>query len=249
MHDCQHIEAFVTPYVDAVLDPADAERVARHLGECRVCRGRVHEEQAVRALIAARRPTLTSTELPTSLRSRCTLLAAAGASTAWRARLGPLALAASVVIGVGGAFLYERSAHSTRLMAAELTADHLKCFRVLNTLLGTHHDQAHVEGEMASSFGWPMHLPANPEREGLELVGARPCLYPEGKIAHIMFRHRGNPVSLFMLPDTVRGAGLVDVLGHEAAIWSVGNRTFVLVSTEPRAEVERMTAFVQAGLR
>ena len=37
--------------------------------------------------------------------------------------------------------------------------------------------------------------------------------------------------------------------GHQAAIWSVGNRTFVLVAREPRAEVERMTAFVHGALR
>jgi len=42
---------------------------------------------------------------------------------------------------------------------------------------------------------------------------------------------------------------LVEVLGHEAAIWCVGNRTFVLVAREPRRDVERMASFVQASLR
>ena len=52
-----------------------------------------------------------------------------------------------------------------------------------------------------------------------------------------------------MLPKTARTEGLVDVLGHEAKIWCVGNRTFVLVSREPRPEIERMASFVQASLR
>ena len=102
---------------------------------------------------------------------------------------------------------------------------------------------------MASGFGWRMRLPENPSRAGLELVGSRPCLYAEGKIAHIMYRHEGRPVSLFMLPETVRTRELVKVLGHEAAIWCVGRRTFVLVSREPKGEVERMASFVQAALR
>ena len=79
-------------------------------------------------------------------------------------------------------------------------------------------------------------------------MGARPCLYGEGKIAHIMYRHEGRPVSLFMLPNTERTAGLVEVLGHEAAIWCANNRTFVLVSREPKADVLRLASFVQSSL-
>ena len=63
-----------------------------------------------------------------------------------------------------------------------------------------------------------------------------------------MYRHQGQPVSLFMLPDTARAQQLVEVLGHEAAIWCANNRTFVLVAREPRQDVERMASFVQASL-
>jgi hypothetical protein len=51
-----------------------------------------------------------------------------------------------------------------------------------------------------------------------------------------------------MLPRTQRSEQLVEVLGHEAAIWSVGDRTFVLIAREARSEVERMAAFVHAAL-
>jgi hypothetical protein len=64
-----------------------------------------------------------------------------------------------------------------------------------------------------------------------------------------MYRHHGHPVSVFMLPKTVRPNDLIDVLGHEAAIWPSGDRTFVLVAREPREEVERIAAFVHASLR
>jgi hypothetical protein len=101
---------------------------------------------------------------------------------------------------------------------------------------------------MLSSFDWRMHMPTDASRAGLELVGARPCLYGEGKIAHIMYRHEGRPLSLFMLPDTDRAQELVEVFGHEAAIWCVNHRTFVLIAREPKQDVERLAAFVQSSL-
>ena len=165
----------------------------------------------------------------------------------WRSRLGPYALAASLVLGVGGAFVYQATDSSARLMAAELTADHMKCF-ALNAALGTHQGPAAVESSMMSGFDWRMRLPSEPSRAGLELVGSRPCFYGEGKIAHIMYRHQGHPVSLFMLPRSARTAQLVEVLGHEAAIWCAGNRTFVLIARESRPDVERLASFVQATL-
>jgi len=165
----------------------------------------------------------------------------------WPARFAPYALAASMVVVVGGAFVYQATDKSARVLAAELIADHAKCF-AMNSALGTHQLPAAVEQSMASGFDWQMHLPENVSTAGLELVGARPCLYGEGRVAHIMFRHDGRPVSLFMLPQTERAQGLVEVLGHEAAIWCANKRTFVLVAREPRPDVERMASFVQAAL-
>jgi len=52
-----------------------------------------------------------------------------------------------------------------------------------------------------------------------------------------------------MLPRSARAEELIEVMGHQAAIWSVGSRTFVLVAREPRADVERMTSFVHGALR
>jgi hypothetical protein len=52
-----------------------------------------------------------------------------------------------------------------------------------------------------------------------------------------------------MLPKRMRPEELVAVLGHEAAIWSSGDRTFVLVTRGSRAEVERMASLVKAALQ
>ena len=275
MKDCTQLDPLVTPYVDGELAVADRQAVDQHLRACPPCRARVAAEHTIRDLILAKKPALESARAPDGLRARCaafgnlqaatpaghpTAAAALGTPAGradltlplparpWRTRLAPLALAAALVAIVGGTFVYQLTDRSTRVLAAELTADHLKCFGVINGVLGTHDEPAAVESSMASSFGWRIHLPVRPDREGLKLVGARPCLYGEGRVAHIMYRHNGRPVSVFMLPKMTRPEEIVEVMGHEAAIWSAGDRTFVLIAREPPDEVARMVSFVQASL-
>ncbi|HEY2907701.1 MAG TPA: zf-HC2 domain-containing protein [Vicinamibacterales bacterium] len=255
---CRQLDPIVTPYVDGELPAADHARVDEHVRVCGPCRSRVAAERSVRELIQARKSALFNERASADLRERCagamrgarraTSTGEASRWPAWRARLAPLALAATLILLVSGAFVYQLTDRSSRVMAAELTADHLKCFAV-NDVLGTHDAPMTVQAAMTSHFGWTLQLPQNPQRAGLELVGARPCLYGEGRVAHLMYRHHGVPVSVFMLPASVRPQELLDVMGHEAAIWSVGQRTFVLIAREPRQDVERLAEFVQASLR
>jgi len=254
MSSCRTIDPLVTPYVDGDIPDADRRRVDEHLRACPPCHSRVAAERAVREAIDARRASLCCDKMPAALRARCEQLARAVASHQspvssqrsgdWRL----FALAASLVFAVASAFIYQLTAGSTRVLAAELTADHMKCF-ALNAVFGTHDLPTAVEGTMSSSFGWHMRLPADPASVGLELVGARPCLYGEGKIAHIMYRHAGQPVSLFMLPQDARAPEVVSVFGHQARIWCVGDRTFVMIAREPRQQVERLAEWMQASVR
>ena len=277
MTTCTTIESLITPFIDHELPDTDRRAVEEHLRRCPPCHSREAAERAVHAVIHARKPALEQPRAPEALRAKC--LAAARSSEglhhtptvapgfspegprhtpnvapgfspamSWRQRATPYALAASLVLIVGGAFVYQATDMSARVLAAELTADHIKCF-AMNRALGTHQEVAAVESSLAASFGWQAHLPENPARAGLELVGSRPCLYGEGKIAHIMYQQHGKPVSLFMLPNTERAQELVEVLGHEAAIWCVGSRTFVLLSRQSKPEVEQLASFVQAGLQ
>jgi anti-sigma factor RsiW len=205
----------------------------------------------VRDLVRTRQTEL-HTQAPARLRARCEGLVSHRAPGAARVplstRLVPFALAATLVLIVGGAFLYPLTQRSTRVLAAELALDHMKC-SLLNAALGTRQSPDAVEQSLAADFDWPAELPEHPEHAGLELVGERTCLYPDGRIAHVMYRHQGRTVSVFMLPDAVRNEQVVEVLGHRAAIWSVGGRTFVLVGREPHEELQRMASFVKAGLR
>lgn len=267
MPDCLSVDPLVTPYVDGELAGVERDRLERHLRACPPCYSRVEAERAVRALLHERQPLLRSEAASGALRARCagcrgeaallgatvkgwrrftTRRAAMGTAMGTAMRVAPLAAAAALVLAVGGALLYQGTLRPSRLLAAELAADHVKCF-ALNAVLGTHHSSDTVEQAMNAGFGWRVKVPEAMEREGLELVGSRPCLYGAGKTAHIMYRHHGKAVSLFMLPRTAHTEGIVEAFGHECAIWSGGDRTFVLVSNESKPDVERLAAAVHTA--
>src|SRR3954468_16438436 len=192
MSDCTSIDPLITPYVDGDIDAAARLRVDDHVRRCPPCHSRVTAERAVRTLVRDKRAAIASDAASPALRARCAALRAgvpAGASL-WRAPaqllrkpLKPLAVAASVILVAGGVFIYEATDRSTRVLAAELTADHVKCFGIVNSLLGTSANAAAVEQAMADTFGWQMHVP-EAAGDSLEFVGARPCLYAKGKAAH-----------------------------------------------------------------
>lgn len=264
MPECSHIDALVTPFVDDALPEGERQTVTRHIAACPACRAKVTVERSIRSLMQARRADL-APPASAALKSRCAALCSrppaqvvdfqtsrtasrVATLSAWRTRLAPYALAASLLLAVTGAFIYQATRSSSRVLAAELAMDHEKCFR-LNALLGTKHSPEVVETAMADGFDWHMRLPDMSDHDDVSLIGSRPCLYGEGKTAHIMYRHNGQPVSLFMLPRESRAEELVTVLGHQARIWSAGDRTFVLVSNESAPEMERMTALVRNTLR
>jgi len=256
MSDCSSIELLIAAYVDNELEPADLEIVRRHLNQCPPCDARASAERAVYHLVSNGRQSLRGEVAPESLRTKCRALAqaagqdapAASAPRLWQQhRLAPLAFAATLVLIVGAAFLYQLTSTSSRIMVAQLAADHVKCF-AMNGVLGTHQSTEVVESNMAAGFGWIAHLPERPDTEGLELVGARQCLYGEGRVAHIMYRHNGRDASLFMLPRNRGENEVFDVLGHQAAIWSADDRTFVLIAREARSDVQRLASFVRSSM-
>jgi len=263
MSDCTSIDPHITPYIDGDIGVHERLLVDEHMRVCPPCHSRVAAEQAIRQLMHTKRTELAGDTASPALRSRCAALqrqratlsltdsggganAGAGLASAWRTRLVPLALAAGVVAAVGGASMYVLTGRSSQLLAAELTADHVKCFG-MNSLIAVKDDQAAAESTMTSTFGWHMPLPEAAQRAGMELLGARVCLYGRGLAAHIMYRHNGQPVSVYMIPKMTRSDAVVDIMGHEAAIWSSGGRTFVLVAREPE-DVARMTAVIQTAL-
>ena len=156
-------------------------------------------------------------------------------------------MAAALVLALVGVLLYGLTASSTTTLAAQLALDHVKCF-VLSREPGAPVSPEVVEAQL-QRYGWAIDVPGDSEANQLRLVGGRRCLDGEGTIAHILYRHNGAPLSLFMLPDTVKPAGIVGVMGHDAIIWAQNHRTFVLLGSEPRDQLQRIATHMQAMVR
>ncbi|HXD75651.1 MAG TPA: zf-HC2 domain-containing protein, partial [Vicinamibacterales bacterium] len=122
MSDCKSIDPLITPYVDGEIDHAARTRVDDHVRRCPPCHSRVTAERAVRELMHVRRREISSEAAPDALRTRCGALADRSRSvlgarrfsgaTEVRARgfsraFKPLAIAAGVLLAVGGVSLYE----------------------------------------------------------------------------------------------------------------------------------------------
>lgn len=254
MSDCLEIDPLVTPYVDGELGSTDRQLVDGHLERCSACRARISVERGACDLLQRRKAELKQDCAPLSLRRRCGARPEA-AVVAFPARTPPasrftvsrLAVAAALLVLVVGALAYRATLGATEALAAELTADHVKCF-MLNTVLRTHESVSDVRAYLRSGFDWEAELPAPGTAADLSLVGSRPCLYERGKVAHIMYRHKGLPVSVFMLPGTHYPSELLHTFGHEAVIWTDGGRTFVLIARASPDEVAKVASFVQEAL-
>lgn len=153
-----------------------------------------------------------------------------------------MAMAATVLLVVGITAIV-LSSRSTTVMAAQLTLDHLKCWEHVDEPARV--DTHELENRMEQRLGWHIQVAPGSDDQGLRLVAARRCLYADAGIAHIMYRHLGRPVSLYMLPGRTVPTQELNVMGHEAVIWSVDGRSYLLVAREPLVELERVAAYVR----
>lgn len=261
MSSCSSIDPLVTPYVDCELDQGARDAVEAHLQSCAVCRARIAAERAACALVKRRQAELTGVCAPSWLRDRCAgtrrsspvvpLTPRTEAPPARRAGANhPVvrwALAATVLLASAGALVYRVTVGAEHAIAAELAADHAKCF-MLNTVLRTHQSIGEAQAYLRSRFDWEAELPQPAGDTDLHLVGSRPCLYERGMVAHLMYRHHGVPVSIFMLPGVRHEPNTLHAFGHDAVIWTRSGRTFVLIAKAPPEQIHEVATLVKASL-
>ena len=85
-------------------------------------------------------------------------------------------------------------------------------------------------------------MPTAPAADGLQLVGIRRCFCAEGAAVHVMYRHHGEPVSLYLLPRTERPSASTSAFGRDALIWSERDMTYVLLGRESANELKQLAA-------
>jgi anti-sigma factor RsiW len=245
--NCRRTTDRLTPYVDEALPPAERADVEQHLNACPPCRVSAKQEQGGRTVLRERADKLRSEPLPPGLRTRCAAIAhehARAASGSWRTRLIPASLVVALVLLTAFAILPLATARSNTLLAAQLTADHAKCFRVFPPP-GGDLDARAAEERLASLYGWDIHVPPSSPRDGVRLLGVRRCLYGDGRVPHLLYDADGHPLSLFVIEGIARPGADVTAFGHRSRIWSRGSTTFVLVSPASAGDLTRAVSYVR----
>lgn len=250
--DCEEISVGLTAVVDGGATAEQAALVNRHLESCAACRQSMQAQTTARTVLRARAAQLSVTA-PPGLRTRIAATARAQRPEAagvlsWRGRLSAFSAAAVVVLVLGAVLVPVVTGRSTVVLAAQMALDHLKCFVIDGDGDGDGAtiSKADAEALLKREYGWTMTIPASNEAVDLELLAVRHCLYGDGLAAHLLYRANGQPVSLFIMPDLVRPAAQLQVLGHDQVVWTAGDRTYMLVSAAgTTAGLARVASYLQ----
>jgi anti-sigma factor RsiW len=254
MANCQDIESSLAAYVDGECAALERTGVEAHLDVCPSCRARVASERATHELLRARCRDLRGCA-PQALRERCAaqrLLAAGRAGILGRRPWVPLSLVATLMLATGVLFLFGWGS-SVETYAAQLALDHIKCFQFPPTAVAG--DVEAIGREWQAAHGWPLRVPPPSAPQHLELVGVRRCGSSEGRVAHVLYRWRGQPLSLYVLNDRVAHVAdsshdstahdAVRKLGEQEIIWSQKGWTYAVVARAPLADLQQVALYVR----
>jgi anti-sigma factor RsiW len=235
MSECRRTIEVLALWADESLTPAERAEVDRHLAACPPCRVAAEAERGGRQVLRTCALRLRSEPLPPGLQTRCEAIARDHASSAGRAAwirtLVPVTIIAILLVFTASALFSLATRRSDAVLAAQLTADHTKCFALFDSPNAPAMEASVAEQQLADSYGWDVRVPPSSPQSGLQLVGTRRCLYADGSIPHVMYHVNGEHVSLFMLEGVTRPPAEVTTLGHRSQIWSQGTTTYVLVSS------------------
>ena len=260
MTNCRDLEPLFAPYVDGQAAPHQRASVDAHIVGCRACHERVAVERVAHEVLVARREALRVCASE-SLRARCAAQCRrTGADGPGRFRgvsrrtWVPLSLAASLLLAVAGVFLFGLNDRVDAL-ATELALDHARCFQSAQAHAPTV-DARVAEREWSAAQGWSLRIPSSSAVEHLELREVRRCLTTSGRVAHLMYNWRGQPLSVFVLPKILERKGDVEAVdaiaekfGNEAVMWSERGHTYVVVAKGQPSELAPVVVYVKASLR
>jgi len=250
MHSCRDVEPLLTPYVDGEAAAAQRTAVDTHLHRCGHCRDLVAVERAARDVMATRRAELRE-RASDSLHEKC------AAHAAWNRHRGrampvirrwlPLSVAATLFLAVAAVFVLGLN-NKVQALAVQMTLDHVKCARFADTSAPV--DAVSAGQQWEGTYGWPLRVPASSPSTGLELRAVRRCAVTDGRVAHLMYDWRGEPLSVYVLPEKVMAEPeqFVERFSHDSILWSQNGRTYVVLSHGRRPDLEGVVRYVKANV-
>ena len=96
---------------------------------------------------------------------------------------------------------------------------------------------------LARDFGLDVAVPA--ESDDFDVVDVRMCRYDGGQMAHLLCEWRGERVSLFIGPGRTDREHDLEIVDHDAVIWSQNENTYVLVTEKGPVELGPLTDYVR----
>jgi anti-sigma factor RsiW len=255
MSDCRRTVERLAPWADDTLPPGERVEIERHLAACPPCRTAAAREAGGRQVLRECAPRLreraASEALPPGLRSRCEAIAGAPPvrQRSWARSLVPVTIVAVLLVFTASTLFSLATRRSDAVLAAQLTADHVKCFMAFDSPDAPPADAHRTEAMLADQYGWRVHVPPGAPEVGLRLVGARRCLYAGGSIPHVMYHVNGQHVSLYMLEGVTRPPADVVTLGHRSQIWSRGGTTYVLVSSASAGDLATIANYMKSVMQ
>ena len=255
MKNCREVEPLMAPYVDGDVPTADRADIDAHLERCPACRDDIDAQRAVKAAIHARRGELRGCAT-SALRERCAEassalrrtpqpeerdVVASGFSRKARVpsvpsrkllRRIPLAAAATLVIAFAGVFAFGLN-NKVQALAFQMTLDHMACTRFHGSPSPA--DAKGAGQQWNARFGWPLTVPPSSDPPGVELRVVRRCGVTDGRVAHLIYQWRGEPLSLYVLPSkALEQATEVQRFGHDNVMWTQNGRTYVVLASASR---------------
>jgi anti-sigma factor (TIGR02949 family) len=244
IRNCRDVETRLTPYVDGESGADDARAIDGHLAACPPCRHEAEAERGGRDLVRSHREELRAAA-PERLRARC-LAQAAPSRTATLRRWVPLSLAASLLVAAAGAIIFNIT-RPIEALAAGLALDHVKCFHFCD--IDHTIDAAAAQARWQQKEGWAIVVPPAETTEDLQLVDVRRCISTDGLAAHLLYRWRGQPLSVYVMPNATEGEALVEPMGYETAVWSDAGRTYAVVTPGHPQAFDQVVRYVRAHAR
>lgn len=254
MATCREIEAKLAEYVDGEQPATERAAVDSHLQACPPCRTRAEGERAAYQLMCSRRHALRGTA-PGRLHERCAAQRAIGRPPAVTLARQPwlrFSLAASLVLAAA-LFLVFGWGSSVETYAAQLSADHLKCFQFPPDA-ASQPDVSILNHTWQVTNGWGLKLANTAPMEGLTLLGIRRCSSSRGRVAHILYRWHGDPLSVYVLNTRFDRRADADQdhdvtrLGEHAIVWTVHDRTYAVVGDRKLPDLQRVATYVRRSI-
>ena len=248
IQSCREVDEQLAAYIDGEQPGGVRRSMDAHLAGCPSCRGNAERERTARQLIRAHRGVLRTTA-PAALQARCETVSRSQPSVGTIRRVRawvPLSVAATLLLAIGGVFVFGLN-DRVEALAAGLALDHGKCFRIAPQ--AGKDDAAADEALWREHQGWAITVPRSSEAEELTLVDVRRCLTADGWSAHLMYRWRGQSLSVYVVPKVVGSAAALETLGCETSMWSENGRTYAVLAEGRPPGFEQIVSYMKGHAR